>query len=956
MYMQKINTEKGIQAYEIYNVFQDSKNYVWFGSDGGAWRFDGKQYISFTTANGLPDNVIFGFFEDSKGRIWLKSYNNRIAYIYNNQVYKLNCNDMLSKRKKNELVGSFYVDSGDTIYITHMGSCEMVKIAPPYNETDVSIKSLCKNEAGFIYEVEDGNVITSTLGLTLKKEFILYRRQTKQILRLEDKYKVGKRSACIKQADGSYLIGLNNILYKYDKGELTLLQEFNTSILHTIFDKEHNLWVSTIDDGLFLFRKNDPGYKRPEIYFRKDFANCIIQDEEGAYWIATLKNGLYYVPFNDLQILNSTHGLSENITCAYYDPSENNLLCFGGDNLFFLSQDTVQAKKDICFVPGQPNNIYVVMPLEKDKFLCLGRQSFLFNKTSQVCTPVLYDDSRYKNTIFNSRVGCESGNSIFCSSHVILYKYNPESNKAFPLHTFETKINSISPLDSNNLLVATEGGLLHYDIAKNSTTHVFPFLTWKSVVDIKRKNNRYYILLKVGDIYVADNTLSKITDTIRGAKGCSIKKGYLDNEGVLWLCTNKGIYKIRNDLKTEKIDRLHGLPNDLINDITCDNHYLFVSTDAGLVIFPKNKSFINKTPPYLYCTGININQKDFPLDSAYRLSYNENFIKISYQGLNYRINGDVTCMYKMEGIDEDWKSTKNNTIEYTTLPPGDYDFSMYVLNNDMVRSERTHHIRFTILPPFWKTWWFILGLSIALVVSVVAVFLIRIRQIEKRENEKTELIRKMGHAEMQALRSQMNPHFIFNAINSIQHYIFTNDITSANKYLMKFSKLMRNVLEQSRNEFITLEEETETLRLYLEIESLRFEDKFESLIYIDSTIDPRDVKLSPLIIQPFVENAIWHGLLLKEGKKRLSINVFLKNNTLYIQVDDNGIGRKAAGEYLKNGIKKESLGMQITSERLKLMEEILHVKTSLDVEDKYSSDNKSAGTRVTIKIVLEPIS
>ncbi|WP_317900177.1 histidine kinase [Aurantibacillus circumpalustris] len=250
-----------------------------------------------------------------------------------------------------------------------------------------------------------------------------------------------------------------------------------------------------------------------------------------------------------------------------------------------------------------------------------------------------------------------------------------------------------------------------------------------------------------------------------------------------------------------------------------------------------------------------------------------------------------------------------------------------------------------------KYWNFIL-LVIVFIVFVILIIRWRIIYVRKNERIQNELQSKFAQLEMKALRSQMNPHFIFNAINSIQHYVLTNEKELANKYLVKFSQLMRNILDLSKQELITLSSELETINLYLDIESLRFNNAFSYELKVSPDVFLNDVRLPPLIIQPFVENAIWHGLLLKEGNKKLTISVSKKEDYLVIEIDDNGIGREASRKFSKQELKRRSFGMDITQDRLNVLETVFGLVISFNLLDKKDNKGSSLGTTVFINVKL----
>ncbi len=252
----------------------------------------------------------------------------------------------------------------------------------------------------------------------------------------------------------------------------------------------------------------------------------------------------------------------------------------------------------------------------------------------------------------------------------------------------------------------------------------------------------------------------------------------------------------------------------------------------------------------------------------------------------------------------------------------------------------------------FKQFWYIPLLLILLIVLVIVLIRWRINYFRRKEKDRNDLQQKFAQMEMKALRSQMNPHFIFNAINSIQHYVLTNEKELANKYLVKFSQLMRNILDLSKQELINLKDELETVKLYLDIESLRFNKAFNFAITVAGDVSVNDIKLPPLLVQPFVENAIWHGLLLKEGDKKLQISVFKRENNLVIEIDDNGIGREASEKFSNKELKRRSFGMDITQDRLSILDMVFGISISFNVLDKKDDNGMSLGTTVFINIKL----
>ena len=220
--------------------------------------------------------------------------------------------------------------------------------------------------------------------------------------------------------------------------------------------------------------------------------------------------------------------------------------------------------------------------------------------------------------------------------------------------------------------------------------------------------------------------------------------------------------------------------------------------------------------------------------------------------------------------------------------------------------------------------------------------------------EKARIKQQLAEMELKALRSQMNPHFLFNSLNSIKNYIVRNEPRTAARYLTKFSQLMRLILSNSKDPTVTLADELKALRLYVELENLRFRKQFKYNFEVAENLPLESIEIPPLVLQPYVENAIWHGLMHKKSGGQLWMRAYRQNGSLHIEIEDNGIGRARAKKLRsKSVIKKKSLGMKITSDRLSLAMSVNGQKASVQINDLMDAKNHAAGTLVHIKIPLK---
>jgi len=346
----------------------------------------------------------------------------------------------------------------------------------------------------------------------------------------------------------------------------------------------------------------------------------------------------------------------------------------------------------------------------------------------------------------------------------------------------------------------------------------------------------------------------------------------------------------------------------------------------------------------------------FP-DKSLTLSHSQNNLVFYFDALNYLDAEHQTFRYRLLPVIKGWSvySTEHKAV-FTTLRPNQYQLEIEAVNPlDQSQLSRTTYC-FTIRPPVYFTWWFIL-VSLILVIGITAFIIhLRLLQVRKEEKQKADVRLELNNIELKALKAQMNPHFIFNAINAIQSFILSSNVDKALYYLSLFSRLVRKTLENASKEFIPLGEELEYLNYYIELEKMRFEGQFKIELEIDPELPLETTMIPPMIIQPFIENAIKHGLLRLDdvGTLKLSVNKINDNQYSFI-VEDNGIGRARAEEFKKSEVKVHtSKGMEITNTRLRLLNENGRAgEYSVKITDLLSDDGKPAGTKIEVSFPLE---
>jgi hypothetical protein len=462
-----------------------------------------------------------------------------------------------------------------------------------------------------------------------------------------------------------------------------------------------------------------------------------------------------------------------------------------------------------------------------------------------------------------------------------------------------------------------------------------------------------------------NNTLKRITDEDGLNSELIYSIAFTENRKVLWIGTNQGINRLNLEkyLLTGIVDITSYGRQEGFEGVECNGNGIWEDNDgtlwfgtvSGLIRYQPYSFRKNAVEPKTLIQNIRILNEDTVLADGSRLPSKFNTISFYYRGICLTNPDKVLYQKKLEGLDKDWSPPgPEDYIKYTNLAPGKYTFRVRSCNNEGLWNKEDTKFSFIINTPFYLTWWFIF-LSLTLIFSVIyVVFRVRIHNIKKKQKADFERKVEMSKIELKALRSQMNPHFIFNSLNSIQHYIFNTRSEEAIKYLSKFARLVRIILNNSERPTVTVGDDIEALRLYLELEQMRFEEKFDYEIIVDDDVDPDYDIMPPLLMQPYVENAILHGLNPKPVKGKLTINLHSKNNFLICTITDNGIGREKAAEIRRTMPLKnyKSLGMKITEDRLKILNEINNSQLSVTITDLKDANNQPLGTRVELFVPL----
>jgi len=386
---------------------------------------------------------------------------------------------------------------------------------------------------------------------------------------------------------------------------------------------------------------------------------------------------------------------------------------------------------------------------------------------------------------------------------------------------------------------------------------------------------------------------------------------------------------------------------------------IYFGNMRGLVYVDPGRMRFNRFVPPVFLTSFRVNDRELlpePLAQPplVALDYTQNAFAFEMAALNYDNPAGNHYAYRLEGFEETWNETgTRSSASYTNVPPGTYTLHVVASNNDGVWNRRGVRLPIVIHPPFWATWWFRTLSFLGLAGAVWALARQRERRLLREQREKSELRERIATSEMQALRAQMNPHFIYNSLNAIRLFVLQNDSDNAEMYLVKFARLMRLILDNSRQEMVALGSEVDQLQLYLELEQLRFDHSFDFSIQTDPTLSRESTLVPPMIIQPFIENAILHGMAHKKTKGHITVGLRPLGGHLECSVDDDGVGRQRARELKSKTVRShQSVGLRVTEDRLQLISQRSGKVARVEVIDKTDEHGVAAGTRVVIELPL----
>lgn len=939
----------GLPSTLLYRVYSDQRGFIWVSGSFGLARYDGHTFRTFTIRDSLPDHEVFDIYDDKNGRIWFTTLRGIPGYVKNNKISSYKA---IPKLLEEKVISVYPTSNGDIWFGTFAGNLYQTR-----NDSIIHVFER-HNKSRIVGMTEDLNHKLWYLTYESNKIYVIDNDSSKIIYLpgINGRYHYSRKPLLLKNGNiAFYDLGFCEIL-NTQTGEINMvadeaiLGEDMVICIHE--DEMENLWIGT-NHGIYLLVKGRNGkYHLKRRFLHHVKASCITQDFEGNFWISSLGQGLFMIPYNPAYAITiKSENTSNNITALVKDKDGNifvgvddgNILELRGDNLEVVYKET--EKYYISRATAQLNH---------------SGQSVWFLKDDGL---IILENGKYKrikDLIFGKAMVEDSQGNVWIGGAHALFKFNSFGQK---INEFKLgRINAVACDQHHQIWFSNEKGL--HVLNNNNATLKFPASVfgnqWISDILIDTVHNLLWVSTFSNGLFVISN--NRITYHFNSQNGLTsdfINDIVQDNQGDLWIATKKGINYI--DFENQNFPQLFrigvdaGLASEEVNRILVSDQYIYVGTSEGLSILEKRNLRIERVPPRIFISNVFIAEKEQEPQENYKISYTQARLKINVVGLAYNNNEPLTYKYIMEGLDSSWSYTNSPSIHYNSMLPGKYVFKVKAINRDGMQSENAAVANFEVSFAYWQTLWFrVFLLFIAMMVLFVSM-VVRVRSIKKREEEKTRLTRLLGELELTALKAQMNPHFIFNSLGSIQNLINRDKKMEANIYLSKFARLLRMTLDYSDKREIPLADEINMLEHYLSLESLRFVNKFEYIIDPAPGLDLYEVKIPPMLLQPFIENSIKHGLLPKKGDARLIVSFKRQSDgTLYCMVEDNGIGRVQREKLKeKSQMGHISKGIKITRNRLELLNQIRNKPAEIRITDLYHDSGEAAGTRVEVIIPIE---
>ncbi len=972
---------EGLAQSQVYCLLQGSRGYMWMGTNGGGLsRFDGSEFKNYTLRDGLEGNFVQALFEDQDGIIWIGSEKGLSSF--DGQAFRSHFRQELAGHMllaiHQDLEGHYWVGTDQGIF--QFKDSTLTNFSKDHQLESATIFSF--------YQSQNGQLWAGTnRGLLLLGE-------SPQWISLRETLRSNYITAISEDTTGRlWVAALDGGVAVREKEGFRAFLDIPSRVIQALYaDDDGRMWMGTQDRGVYIWNPVDSSlisFTEREGLCKNDIRG-IVQDHWGNVWLGSSGGGVSCYTGTQFEHYDRSNRLVANRVYAVLRDSS-------GSIWHAASNRGLSVLTDSSLVHFDRSNGFLNTTV---KALFEDRNGRIWIGTEQEGL-AMYDTAGFN---FYDRAGSDlvgnrikdidqdTAGHIWVATTEGLSELIQNDSISNQFEFINYGIGSALPSRSINAihfdtldrlwsatrtggLVCLQNGMVKYHLANRDG---LPGNNIRAIVE----DTSGYLWLGFAGNGVARVSLYRDTFAIDVLPLTELRSGNvyvlaLDRQQNLWIGSQEGVEQVTLDESRWLKDlQFYGKYEGFTGIETCQNAVtmdqvgnLWFGTMNGLTKYRSNYVPTSTPPPILHFTNVLLFYKpiqeteytDFAtpwggLKAGLVLPYRQNDLGFEFKGIHLTHPEKVTYSWMLEGRDTDWRPPSNNdNVLYANLAPGKYTFKVKAFNETGLTNDVPQSVTFEILPPFWEEPWFRIS-SIAFIVLLIGLLfrwrLQSVRRKARQQQEKLSMEKKVLELEQKALQLQMNPHFIFNTLNSIQGLISVQDQRTARYYLARFSRLMRATLEHSRSSWISLEEEISNLKDYLVLEQFGHQDAFDFQIKTDPEIDPECCYLPPLMIQPFVENAIIHGVGPLAEKGNILLKFSLENGQLHCLIEDNGVGRTKSGEMKSQRDQHhKSMGLQVTQERLDLLQQ--NGQPNLEIQDLVAADGSPAGTRVMLRLPIE---
>ncbi len=949
-YVNRLHFPDQLSTLVVYDMLTDTKGYIWIGTDKGLFRYNGRKFIPIPFDKTSSKSVSY-LQQDTQGTIWCMNFYNQLFSFQNDTLRIFNA-EKLSMRKpatfNNVSVGSRYVwfHSFRNIYQFDKYTSKLFRVIPAPDKYDQIIASGI-DDSTFYACTFSGKLYNSNRNGSLWKDIQIRYNELNLIPHKNDIVGLG--------------VGFERTHpFEISKNKVSVLPDIQLPsdlfIFHGVRIGAEDYWLCT-QSGAYRWNKKTG---KTQCILPNQRVSDVVRDYQGNYWFSTLDNGIFFCTSLDntvIQVFNNP--ALDNFSKILSLPNGD---IVAGNFQGTMSKLNPETGKSQIYNLDKLRETEFIFYDSLDKVIITNRGVFKPDRKQPV---ELFDFSKgVQKDPFGNLILASFKGAFVMNNHYGKKNRLPDIN--CPLY-FQKQYDSVIYYDAYKVLmlrvkrslavlssregdkfwVAYEDGLYeyHYDgtvkILQDGDGEAVIAKSLQQLADgslIAGTSTRSVMIFKNGK-FLKTYTVSD------GLSSPFIRKITLHDQ-YLWVLSDAGLDRI--DLVKGIISNYleeFGLDNSIINDFTLSNKKIYFATPNGILMLPDIGKRLQYTIRFPLLTAKN-NGKQINNDQT--LERGRNDISFYFEALHYLSSEALNYQYRMIGIDTTWHIVPNNSnvLTFNRLSPGTYRLEIRACADPGYTSE-LHLFSFIVPKPYWQTFGFLLSASLIIILLFWnflwhwKINLIK-KQVIREQLVKSQLV---------ALRAQMNPHFLYNVLNTVQGLVYGNRKTEAGELLGNFSDLMRKTLEASDKQLLPLKDEIENIRLYLELEKARFENEFSYSIECKNIEDLSDIFIPSLILQPFAENSVKHGLMHKKGEKKITILFEQSSECLRVVIDDNGIGRAQSMEInARSKNKPYGFATAAINERILLFNRLFKQQITCKIIDKENAFRQSEGTRVELCI------